>query len=278
VFGRDSLWAFDFSYDVESEGFIRFSVGRYEDQTKRVGLYDWEGNVRIPANYNWLSIVRNGVLMGFEGGEYHLDGEYWFTKNDTAVLLDTNGNVLVDDPIEMKKIDRYIDFHSKRIVDQEESGRVNIKMKDGRYLSFLNIRDELIAYLQQANFDDFLLDSLLLNDNGISKSDFVNNPQRQSYRNKVLTLQNRTEALNMQFGDLPTVYCEGKVVYQGKEVLTGTWLVYDFLKPFEEYFASDAQYGSIPIIEVFFDWNDYYLTFARPAAGTYKLLAISVRE
>jgi hypothetical protein len=67
-------------------------------------------------------------------------------------------------------------------------------------------------------------------------------------------------------------------VYQGKEVLTGTWLVYDFLKPFEEYFASDAQYGSIPIIEVFFDWNDYYLTFARPAAGTYKLLAISVRE
>lgn len=277
-FGRDSLWSFDFSYDTESEKFIRFSVGGYEKQTKRVGLFDWLGNVRLPAVYNWLSTVRNGLLTGSIGGKYYLDGEYWFTRGSRSILLDTTGSVLVDDSLEMKKMDSFIDFYSKRITAREEPGRINLKMKDGRYISFISYEHELKSYLNNKNIGDLLLDSILLEERLYSRSSFLTDPATEFARNKVMSLIRKCHMLNMGLADLPLGYYEeSKVLHKEQETIVGEWRSYDFLKRFEEQSAADEKYRKFPVMEIYFDWNDYYATVVRTESGAYKLLQVITR-
>ena len=55
IIGRDSLHIFDNGADCESEGFIRFK----DKKTDQVGMFNSNGDVVIPAEYNDLTRVRN---------------------------------------------------------------------------------------------------------------------------------------------------------------------------------------------------------------------------
>src|SRR5690606_42056116 len=56
--GNDSLYYFDNVPDCESEGFIRF----YDQANDLVGMLNSEGEIQIPAIYNGLGRVKNGMI------------------------------------------------------------------------------------------------------------------------------------------------------------------------------------------------------------------------
>ena len=96
--GSDSLFMSDNSFDCESEGFIRFS----DKKKSTVGMFSSEGIVVIPADYNFLSQVRNGLIIGVKGGrkEYWNNDstdEHWSIKGGTIYLIDVKNNILVKD-------------------------------------------------------------------------------------------------------------------------------------------------------------------------------------
>src|SRR5690606_15859169 len=61
IVGRDSIYDFD----CEREGFIRFK----NPVTDLTGLFDRNGKVVIPAIYNELTGVRNGLLVARKGAK-----------------------------------------------------------------------------------------------------------------------------------------------------------------------------------------------------------------
>ncbi len=63
VVGRDSLYFFDNTPDCENEGFIRFK----ENSTEKIGVFNANGDISVPAEYNGLSKVRNGLIVGLKG-------------------------------------------------------------------------------------------------------------------------------------------------------------------------------------------------------------------
>ncbi|MBK7632744.1 MAG: hypothetical protein IPJ23_19070 [Ignavibacteriales bacterium] len=96
--GRDSLYIFDNSFDCESEGFIRFR----DKENNTTGMFNSEGKVLIPAEYNYLSEVRNGLIVALKGAvkEYlNNDSTYehlgW--SNGIKYLIDTTNKILVKD-------------------------------------------------------------------------------------------------------------------------------------------------------------------------------------
>lgn len=64
IVGKDSLYIFDNSADCENEGFIRFR----DKLSHKVGLFNSNGNVSIPADYDNLMPVRNGMIAALKGG------------------------------------------------------------------------------------------------------------------------------------------------------------------------------------------------------------------
>ena len=58
-FGKDSIYVFDFSFAEESEGKIKFR----DYKTDKVGFFDKNGKVVIPANYNDAGDFHNGLAM-----------------------------------------------------------------------------------------------------------------------------------------------------------------------------------------------------------------------
>ena len=62
IIGQDSLWIVDNTPDCECEGFIRFR----DKKTDKVGLFNANGKITIPAEYDELTRVMNGMLCRFE--------------------------------------------------------------------------------------------------------------------------------------------------------------------------------------------------------------------
>ena len=66
-FGNDSLEFYDNSPVCESEGFITFR----DRKTDKAGMFNRNGDIVIPAKYNFLSKVVNGMSTGLIGAEKH---------------------------------------------------------------------------------------------------------------------------------------------------------------------------------------------------------------
>jgi len=68
IIGRDSLYMFDNVCDCESEGFIRFR----DHKTDKVGVFNKKGDVIIPAEYNEMTRVTNGLIIALKGAEKNI--------------------------------------------------------------------------------------------------------------------------------------------------------------------------------------------------------------
>lgn len=98
--GRDSVYLFDYTFDCESEGKIRF-----RDRRKyRVGFFDSSGHVCIPAVYNTVTPFHNGLAVARIGAHLEcLSGEKDTIQCEHAawvggrsVLIDARNEVLAD--------------------------------------------------------------------------------------------------------------------------------------------------------------------------------------
>lgn len=140
--GFDSLYFFDNTPDCECEGFIRFK----DHQLDKIGMLNRNGEVVIPAIYNYLDRVHNGLVIGLKGAGKKQDGEHYYWEGGETVLLDTTGNLLIpsfDPP-------SGINLYSLNISNQpvHHPDRVIYKAKDGRYYSFINYEREFSGWIK----------------------------------------------------------------------------------------------------------------------------------
>jgi len=155
--GKDSLYTFDNTADCECEGFIRFR----DYKTDKVGMFNKNGDVVIPAEYNDLTRVRNGMIMALKGAEkkYSEGREYYSWVGGQELLIDASNNILIDD----FKLDNNLDFLSVIISNFKSSDtlRQNFKAINGQYYSFLDFDKEFKTWLKSNLLDNFTKQNLL---------------------------------------------------------------------------------------------------------------------
>lgn len=94
IVGRDSLYIYDNGFDCENEGFIRFK----DPKTEKMGMFNGDGKIVIPAEYSDLTRVRNGMIVVLKGAEKYTDpsGEHFSWGGGTENLIDLNNKILIE--------------------------------------------------------------------------------------------------------------------------------------------------------------------------------------
>lgn len=153
--GLGQLHIYDNGADCESEGFIRFR----DPKTDKAGMFNSKGNIVIPAIYNDLTRVRNGMVVALRGAEKkywdegsHAGCNHFSWSGGEEVLLDTLNNVLVEN----FTYDKAINFYSleKSSKPSSNSTRKEFVGTDGLTYSFMDFETE---------FRQWLTDDLLVN-------------------------------------------------------------------------------------------------------------------
>jgi len=155
IVGRDSLHIFDNSTDCEMEGFIRF----HDPKTDKVGMFNKNGDIGIPATYNDLSRVRNGMIEANTGGKKKIQVEHFWWVGSRQLLIDTNNNILIDSFY----YDGYLNFYSRLIADEpnKDTTRQNFRGVNGKYYSFIDFEKEFRSWLRSNLLKNFTKNNLL---------------------------------------------------------------------------------------------------------------------
>ncbi|WJS96283.1 hypothetical protein NYQ10_07425 [Flavobacterium johnsoniae] len=82
IVGRDSLFVFDNSPDCENEGFIRFT----DRKTDKMGIFNAEGKIAIPAEYSNLTKVKNGIFIGLKDAKKNNGWRTFFLERRKRIL------------------------------------------------------------------------------------------------------------------------------------------------------------------------------------------------
>ena len=162
VIGRDSLHIFDNGADCESEGFIRFR----DSKTDKVGMFDRNGKIVVPAIYNGLTRVRNGMIIGLRGAEK----KYWDKQKESGcnhfswtggqeVLIDTMNNILVEN----FKYDKSLNFFTveKTNAPHSDTTRKSFLAIDGSYYSFVEFESEFRQWITKELLNDLTVERLV---------------------------------------------------------------------------------------------------------------------
>jgi len=142
--GYDSLYVFDNTPDCENEGFIRFR----DRATGFAGLYNRKGDIVIPAIYNELSKVRNGLVVVLKGAQKQQEAgeEHFNYTGGQTMLIDTSNKVILDS----FSAEENLDLYSMQVSPKPSavSSRQNFRGKDGRTYSFINFDLEFKSWLK----------------------------------------------------------------------------------------------------------------------------------
>ena len=160
--GFDSLYIYDNGADCENEGFIRFRV----KATDKVGMFDKNGNIVIPAVYNELSRVQNGLVWALEGAkkkyrDKHKESgcNHYSWENGNEMLLNTKNEVL----IENFHYEGSLNLFSLQIRTEHNDNpvRQNFKGKDGKFYSFIDFEKEFRNWINSELLDSLTLEKLI---------------------------------------------------------------------------------------------------------------------
>ncbi len=159
VVGMDSLYFIDNIPDCESEGFIRFS----DKKTGNVGMFDRTGKVAIPAIYNYLTNVRNGMITGLRGAEKKLTdgGEHYQWIGGREFLIDTSNHILIEDFASSHHLNFFTLEKSK--APHPDTIRKSFLATDGFYYSFVDFEKEFKQWLAQDLLNNLTVDRLIAN-------------------------------------------------------------------------------------------------------------------
>ena len=157
IVGRDSICFFDQSPDFEKEGFIRFQDYKLD----KVGVFNRNGDVVIPADYSCVSKVMNGMFVVLKGAERHWakGHEHYSWVGGKEYLIDTNNRVV----IENFSSDSYLNFNSIKIskVSDMDTVRVNFLGVNGMYYSFIDYNKEFKKWVSDIFLKNLSIDNLL---------------------------------------------------------------------------------------------------------------------
>ena len=162
--GKDSLYILDFSVDCENEGFIRFR----DAKTDKAGMLNRNGDIVIPAEYNDLTRVKNGVVVGLKGAEKEcchknegVNCELFCWIGGQEILIDTLNNVITDN----FTYDNNLNFFTlkKTNVPVPDTIRTSFLAKDGSYYSFVDVEKEFKQWLMTDLFTNLTSGKLINN-------------------------------------------------------------------------------------------------------------------
>ncbi|MBB4119984.1 hypothetical protein GGR32_002296 [Mesonia hippocampi] len=160
--GIDSLYFFDNGADCESEGFIRFK----DKKTDKVGMFDKNGNVTIPAVYDALSRTHNGLIWALKGAEKkywnkHKESgcNHYSWKGGQEVLIDTANNVL----IENFHYENSLNFFTLEKTKEPYSDNIrkSFLAVDGSFYSFVEFEKEFRQWVTKELLDSLTLERLI---------------------------------------------------------------------------------------------------------------------
>ena len=152
--GYDSLHIFDNGADCESEGFIRFR----DKKTEKVGMFNKNGNITIPAVYNALSRTHNGLIWALKGAkkkyrDKHKESgcNHYGWEGGEQVLIDTMNTIL----IENFTYDNSLNFFTleKTTTPHSDTIRKSFLAKDGSYYSFVDFKKEFRQWITKELLD-----------------------------------------------------------------------------------------------------------------------------
>lgn len=276
-FGADSLYITDNTPDCENEGYIRFR----DRKTDKIGMFNRHGKTVIPAVYDELSKVRNGMIVGLKGADkryMHEDREkdgdnYYVWTGGKELLIDTLNKVLSEKFTSHASLNFYSVSHSSK--PSADRIRKNFPAADGRYYSFIDFKEEfrhwfskeLLRKLSPEKLTRMSSDSIVWESrNGWAKTHgrtFV----RKNYdllRKSLLDFNNPNAEVALFLQDL------NPFIYEGPD--------------FKTYFnnCDEAETWKYPVMSVVFTYrtgNDLaqnHFDFLRTKKG-YRLISVTLR-
>ncbi len=162
--GVDSMYIDDMMFDCEREGAIRFR----DNVTDKVGFFDKEGKVLIPAIYSEAFPFRNNVAVVIKDAQrICMDGsifnketkpfQYWEWKGGQTLLIDKQNHVLIHD----FKPYYSLDYYSMKIDDTTDLPyRIIMKGEGGHTYSF----NDGLQVFKNWLFADFISGMIGVND------------------------------------------------------------------------------------------------------------------
>ncbi|KIQ18128.1 hypothetical protein RT99_18525 [Flavobacterium sp. MEB061] len=155
IVGRDSLYVFDNGPDCENEGFIRFN----DPKTDKMGMFNGDGKIVIPAEYSDLTRVRNGMIIALKDAVKEKDGEHFFWTGGKEFLIDINNKILIENFGFNDELNFYSLEKSKE--KNPDPVRDNFLGIDGQYYSFINFDKEFKEWLKNILLTDLSKENLL---------------------------------------------------------------------------------------------------------------------
>ena len=155
IVGRDSLYIYDNGPDCENEGFIRFK----DPKTDKMGLFNGNGKIIIPAEYSNLTRVRNGMIIALKDAVKEKDGEHFFWSGGKEFLIDINNKILIENFGFNDELNFYSLEKSKE--KKPDPVRDNFLGVDGQYYSFINFDKEFKEWLKNILLTDLSKENLL---------------------------------------------------------------------------------------------------------------------
>ncbi len=272
IAGRDSLHYFDNGADCESEGFIRFR----DVKTDKVGMLNRTGDIVIPAVYNDLQRVENGMVIALKEAVKKVweGGEHFSWEGGKTQLIDTNNQVLIDEFESPWKLNLF----SLNITGSPhpDTSRVSFIGTDGRYYSFYDFekefewwfKDDFLFNLNLQNLIKNSLDSITwLSSNGWVKSakeQFVVNNYKVLEAGLLEILKPKTEYIISSHGLNPFMF---------------------FGPQFDKFFnnCGESKTGAYSVMDVIVshrkkkDIQQNHFEFLRTENG-FKLISVTVRD
>ena len=288
--GRDSLYLGDYFLDCENENKIRFR----DSKTDKVGFFDKNGNVVIPAMYsdatsfhNGLAItIRDGKRMCWNGSEYSKENpcEHWSWAGNSLLINDKNEVLL--DSLDLDKFEN-IDFYSLQINPETLTlgpDFIKFKSANGNTYAFRDFKKEFeqwfySIFLKNKNpqaLAQYLFPEITIPKEGKLKSKEMNNPKYADY---AWTVEDGKNVLKDNSDTIRKILNE----VNNKEYITSVSkspapILLDQVK-YKEYFSDCGDYleKKYPYFEVTITNNNGLvingLGFIRTTEG-YKLLEI----
>lgn len=138
---KDSVYVTDYAFDCENEGHIRYK----DPKTGNIGMFNGNAKVVVPAQYNDLGRVYNGLMVGLKGAKKEIDGEYSFWKGGKKQLVDINNKILVDS----LNYDGHLNFYSLKVTDTKgtENSRHYFKGVNDKYYSFIDFEEDFKTWV-----------------------------------------------------------------------------------------------------------------------------------
>jgi hypothetical protein len=273
IIGKDSLHIFDNGADCENEGFIRFR----DKITDKVGIFNRNGDIAVPAEYNDLSRVRNGMIIGLKGAKKKNwdGGEHYSWTGGKEILIDTANKVLVDN----FNHDNDINFYSLKVTSKPVSDpiRQNFKTNNGQYFSFINYEKEFNAWIKSLLLES-LTKTILINAT-FEEVTFWKEPDGWTTESKMSFIDRNFEIIKSKLLQLNSKDCDYNICNEGLSLY-----IYKSDK-YKNFFnncgeSKDWIYPIKNIVISYMDKKDLvqdHFDFLRTDQG-YKLISVTIRK